>query len=347
MKKKLLFLLLACAFAFTESANAMNYRIALVMAYSPVNSVYEDDNVKFEIYNEQLWATNKTNKTIFIDLSQCFLVNNGSSYPIGEEHQDENDASKVKVSTSIDRFISIAPSIGSKQNETFICYLGGTMYGKYTSTESPTGNFSEYDERMLVLVNELFNESRAANPKNKPYFATASRHLTEDESISNIGASISYAFNKRSEDWTPVTISTWVSDVYLAPYYIEMPKELTGKEKRGFGVKKADATKLHIRADSPFEFEQDKSPVIVCDWEGDFKKGEFYLYPTWIPKDKELQKKLVDYFNNLFNGKGDSSFLNKLDKTYCKKSILFEGTELGWGKMTYMKKRNLTQFNND
>ena len=44
--------------------------------------MFEDDNIKLEIYNEQLWAVNKTKKTIFIDLSQCFMVHNGSSFPM-------------------------------------------------------------------------------------------------------------------------------------------------------------------------------------------------------------------------------------------------------------------------
>lgn len=59
-----------------------DYRNCLILAYSPVNNIYEDDNIKLEIYDEQLWASNKTNETIFIDLSRCFLINNGSAYPI-------------------------------------------------------------------------------------------------------------------------------------------------------------------------------------------------------------------------------------------------------------------------
>ena len=250
-----------------------NYRTALVMAYSPANSVFEDENIKLEIFNEKLWATNKTEKTIFIDLSQCFLVHNGSSYPMfNASHQDDKNASKKNVSTSIDEFISIAPSIGSKQNETFICNLAGNLYGKYTTTEAPSGNFSEYEERLLTLVNELVNESLEADPKGKSYIGTATRHLTEDESINTIGATIAYAFNKRAENWTPVSISTWVSDVYLSPYYVDMPQEISKKDQRGFGIKKTEAAKLHIKADSPFEFEGDKSPIIVFDWVGDFKK---------------------------------------------------------------------------
>lgn len=326
-----------------------NYRTALVMAYSPANSIFEDDNIKLEIYNEKLWATNKTEKTIFIDLSQCFLVHNGSSYPMFDaQHQNDKNASKKNVSTSIDEFISIAPSIGSKQNETFICNLAGNLYGKYSTTESPSGSFSQYEERLLTLVNELVNESLEGDPKGKAYLGTATRHLTEDESINNIGATIAYAFNKRSENWTPVTLSTWVSDVYLSPYYVEMPPEISKKEQRGFGVKKSEAAKVHLKADSPFEFEDDKSPIIVFDWKGDFKKGTFNLSPTWVSK-----KKGMSFGDVLFaslatvatGGIGAALFTNP-EETVYKKIILFDGKDDNWGKMSYFDNSDLSKFGN-
>ena len=73
---------LAVSTAFAKDDIKTNYRTALVLAYSPANSVYEDENIKLEIFNEKLYATNKTSRTIFIDLSQCFLIHNGSSYPM-------------------------------------------------------------------------------------------------------------------------------------------------------------------------------------------------------------------------------------------------------------------------
>lgn len=326
-----------------------NYRTALVMAYSPANSVYEDDNLKLEIYNEKLWATNKTNKTIFIDLSQCFLVHNGSSYPMFDKEQDESKASKKKVSTSIDEFISIAPAVGTKQNETFVCNLAGGIYGKYSTTEAPSGNFTEYEERLLTIINEMVNESLADDPKGKNYLGTASRHLMEDESVNNIGATIAYAFNKRAEEWTPVAISTWVSDVYLAPYYVEMPKELTKKDKRGFGVKKTEAAKLYIKADSPFEFDQDRSPLIICDWTGNFKKGTFELEPTWVSKKQGFSLGKVLAFTAVTlatGGLGAALFVNTDDTSY-KRQVEFTGQSDDWGKMTYLKMFDLSRFENE
>ena len=327
-----------------------NFRTALVMAYSPANSVYEDDNLKLEIYGEQLWATNKTDKTIFIDLSQSFLTHNGSSYPMFSKSQDEKKASKANASSSIDEFISIAPAIGGKQNATRICYLSGIGgYGKYTTTESPSGDFSEYDERLLTLINDMVNESLDADPKGKNYLGTSYRHLTECETVSAIGANLAYAFNKRSDDWTPVGISTWVSDLYFAPFYVEMPAELSKNEKRGFGVKKTEAAKIHIKADTPFEFNEEKSPVIVFDWTGDFKKGTFTLEPAKVKKSKlgSFAKALYAPWKVLDSSGFMDALYKSVDEVYYKSAVWFDGQNANWGKMTYFNNSDLSKFNNN
>ncbi len=340
----LVFAFVASVFsAWAGSHVKTDIRNALVMAYSPENSVYEDENIKLEIYGERLWATNKTNRTIFIDLSQCFLIHNGSSYPMFDKHQDGDKASKKKITTSVEEFISIAPSAGGNQNETFICNLAGGLYGEYTTSESPSGNFSEHEERLLTVLNELVSESLRADPKGKQYLGTAYRHLAENESINNIGASVAYAFNKRSENWTPISISTWVCDVYLAPYYVEMPTELTKKDKRGFGVKKTESAVVHIKADSPFEFDQDKSPVIVCDWVGNFKKGTFELKTTRVSK-KQGGSLFVAALATVLTGGATAYLFANLDETYYKSIINFDGENDYWGEMSYMESYDLSKF---
>ncbi len=331
--KKIIFLLAAIlCFSLTLSAKdkvSTQYRNVLVLAYSQVNSVYEDENLKLEIYDEKLWATNKTHKTIFIDLSQCFLVHNGSSHPMFTQDQDEKKASKKGVSTSVEEFISIAPSTGASQNETFICNMATGIYGRYTTSESPNGDFSDYDKRFIEMISSMVEESQNADPKGKAYIGTVLRHFTEDESVNNIGVSIAYAFNKRADDWTSVSISTWVSDVIFSSYYVEMPQDLKKKEKRGFSVKETKPAIIHIKANTPFEFNEEKSPLVVCDWEGNFKRGYFQLFPTYISRTKGMAGLFLAPLTA-----GVSGLFFKQD--VYKRSIYFDGSDADWGKMTYM-----------
>lgn len=347
--KRLLLILSVTVCLFPLSAKdemKTNYRNALVMAYSPANNVFEDDNLKLEIYDEQLWATNKTNRTIFIDLSQFFLIHNGTSYPATDIlHKDEKNASKVKRSDMNGDFISIAPN---NKNETFICNFAGLTYGKYSSVESPSSNFSEYDERLLNLISEMVGESTIGDKKKYYFVKTTHRHLTEDESISNIGVNLAYAFTKNTENWTPIEISTWVSDVYFTPYYIEIPKELDKNEKRGFGAKKTEAAKIYLKADSPFEYDKDKSPIIIADFEGDFKKGEFKLNKTRIKKPQKLSLGgaiAASLLTVVTGGIGAGVFF-LLDDIYLKSVIVFDGETSNWGNMKYFN-GSLNSFNND
>jgi hypothetical protein len=312
-----------------------NYRNALILAYSQANSVYEDENIKLEIYDEQLWATNKTAKTIFIDLAQCFAFHNGSSMPLfdsSEKKQGDKKASKSGASSKDDTFLTIAPNIGSNQNETYICNLSTRIYGKYTTSESPSGDFSDYDKRLLRIIEDLVTESTNADPKKKEYKGTAVRHLTEDESINNIGASIAYSFNKNSEEWNNISLSTWVCDVIFSPIYVEMPKDLKKKDKRGFGIKETAPAVIHVRANSPFEFNEDKSPIIVCDWEGNYKKGTFTLGSTWISKVKGPS--VLSIIGAFFTG--GLTLLSSFTETSYKKIIHFDGSNSDWGKLSYV-----------
>ena len=342
MKRVFFLFTFLCLIAGVTAAKGVktNYRSALIFAYSLVNSVYEDDNIKLEIYNEQLYATNKTKKTIFIDLSQCFLVNNGSSYPMWSRQQNEKQASKAGI--AVDEYLTIAPATGTKQNETFICNMSMRIYGKYSSAESPSEDFSEYDKRLLNIVSELATESLNADPKGKQYLGTVTRHLTEDESVNNIGASIAYAFNKKSENWTSVAISTWVSDIIFAPYYVEIPEDLSKKEKKGFGAKETSPAIIHLKANSPFEFNEDKSPIIVCDWEGNFNKGTFKLRTTRVFKEKK-----PGFWANFFTLGYASAFANALNsvaESSYKSIIRFEGSYADWGKMKAANYRQATKM---
>lgn len=83
-----------------------------------------------------------------------------------------------------------------------------------------------------------------------------------------------------------------------------MPKELSKKEKQGFGIKKTDPAYIVVKADSPFEFDDDRSPLIVCDWDGNFANGEFTLNTTRIEKRRNrelpLLLRLLQYLQVVF-----------------------------------------------
>ena len=334
-----LILCVGSIYAKKEKKIETTYRNALIFAYDRSNSVFEDENVKLEIYNQGLWITNKTKKTVFIDLSQCFLNHNGSSRPIFTKDQDEKHASKKGQATAIDEFITIAPATGAKQNATFVCNMSTGIYGSYSTSETPWGDMTDYDKRFLELINEMVTESQKADPKGKECLGTVTRHFLEDESVNNIGASIAYAFNKRAEEWNTIALSTWVCDVIFAPYYLTIPKDLKKKEKQGFGVKETKSLEINIKANSPYEFDKEKSPLIVCDWKGNFKKGTFEMSYAGV---KKAQK--TGFWANLLTY-GAAAYLAELAADYYKSIIVFQGTDVDWGKMKYSPLIDLAKQN--
>lgn len=308
-----------------------SYRNALIFAYDQTNSVFEDENIKLQIYSEGLWVTNKTKKTLFIDKAQCFLNHNGSSRPIFSKDQDEKYASKKGEATAIDEFITVAPATGTQQNATFICNMAAGIHGSYTTTETPSGDFTDYDKRFIELIGNMVVESQKTDPKGKLCLGTINRDFMEDESINNIGASISYAFNKRAEEWTTVSLSTWVSKVIFAPYCLTIPEDLKKKEKKGFGVKETKPVQINVRALSPYDSEVDleKAPLVVADWKGNFKKGTFELEHVGVRKVAK-----TGFLANLFT-LGYAALVAQVLADYYKDIIVFEGTNVDWGEMTY------------
>lgn len=302
-----------------------SYRNALLLAYSQVNSIYEDDDIKLEIYNQCLWATNKTSKPIFIDLAQCFLYHNGSSTPMFqpfvEKKRGDKKASIIGLSTNNDNRIVLAPNMGVNQNETYICSLTSQIFGYYTTTETPSETFTDYDRRLLNIIKKLIDGSKT----NHGSYAI---HLTEDESINNIGASIAYAFNKNAEEWTYASLTTWVCDVIFAPYYLGKVKELTQEQKKGFDIKKTSPIRIHIRANSPFDFEEEKSPIIGCEWVGNHKKGTFELKQIWLPNTDNISADDYSY---------------ELKSKTCKGVLKFDGADSDWGEMEYARKADMTE----
>lgn len=348
MKKILVLMFVMCIGFLTINAKTTNYRNALIFVYDRTNCIFEDENIILEIYDQGLWIKNKTRKTIYVDMSQCFLNHNGTSRPIYSTDKDEKHASQLGTSTSISQFLNLAPSTGAKQNATYVCNMASGIFGIYSTTESPWGEMTEYDKRLLELVNELIIESKKGDRKGKEFLGTATRHLLEDESINNLGASIAYSFSKNSEEWKNVSISTWVSDVIFAPYYITYPQELSKKDFQGFDLKKTEKVKINVKAESPFEFEKDKSPLVVTDWEGNFEKGTFKLFPIEILANKPYPFVLFSMERarrhlekrggvTLYNSSLPAGVAGDWVAQSFKSIVLLEGISVDWGKMKYSK----------
>lgn len=335
-----LFVGIGLAQADDKNKTVTNNRNALIFAYSPVNSVFEDDNIRLEIYDEQLYAFNKTKKTIFFDLSQCFLVHNGTSYPMYDAQRNEKNSNRANA-TILDEYLSIPPMSGDTPKETFIASFSGYLIGNYSTSETPSGKFSDYEKRLLETVGELLDATMVTDEKGRQQNITtsASKHFLEDESVSTFGASIAYAFNKRAEDWSQVAISTWVSDIIFAPLYAEIPAELKKEDKKGFGIKETKPVVLHIKADTPFEFDHDKSPLVVRDFQSDINSGKFSLLTTRIAKTKRVNPFVAGLLTIATGGLGAVAFAPY--EEYAYKSIInFDGVDADWGEMKYAKNLN-------
>ncbi len=116
-----------------------------------------------------------------------------------------------------------------------------------------------------------------------------------------------------------------------------MPKDLSKKEKRGFGVKETAPAVIHVKGESPFEFDKDKSPIIVCDWEGNYKKGTFTLKTTRVSKEKKTNVFLTIFTYGLAN------VFNPISETFYKNVINFDGPNADWGKLDFTKDQPLVE----
>ena len=211
--KKILLLAICClffgqAFGGKKSKEETKYRNALIFMYSNANSVYEDDNIRLEIYDESLWASNKTTKTMFIAVDQSFLIHNGSARHLwdnSKKKQGEKKASEKAMATEENVTITIAPKISENQSPTWICDVSTALYGSYSTSETPTGNFTEYDKRLFSAIETLTTEAKRKEDKKQDVFTGSSAiHFTEDESVVNLGFSIAYSFNKKTDEWNNV-----------------------------------------------------------------------------------------------------------------------------------------------
>ena len=220
MRKMLLLLciLAMCTNMFAGDVNGFKVdkmdekaHIGLFMAFSGVDSKYEDDNVVVEIYNEALWIKNKTNRTLYLDLAQCFAYYNDD--PQSLYVQDEKKKGKDIVTET--QLRTIAPNSLEP-----LCGLGSYVAGTYSAYEGKDVRVvNEYTAMFMNIVDELRVDLEEGN-KN-----SSTKHLTENESFIKLKAAIAYSFDKESKDAVPVVVSSWLSDITLAKYFTLLPPQ--------------------------------------------------------------------------------------------------------------------------
>lgn len=237
--------------------------IGLFMAFSGVDSKYEDDNVVVEIYNEALWLTNKTNRSIYLDMAQCFAYYNDESQSLYVP--DASDKKKGKNVITETQLKVIAPNSIEP-----ICGLGSYIAGTYSAYEGKDVRIvTEYTAMFMNIVDELRIDLEENN-KN-----SSTKHLTEDESFIKLKAALAYSFNKDFEGAVPVVVSSWLSDVSLAKYFTLLPPQL--EKKKSLSARTVKPAMVCVGAESPFEYDTEKSPIMSYDITINLKKGRFTL----------------------------------------------------------------------
>ena len=237
MKKiKIMFVLMATMIAISIQAQTQ----ALLVTYSQTDNVYEDENIKAELVRLSLKITNKTNKPLFVDRSSSFYYVNDDAICLDEKNDDTSHAYYQPLAPKSDTWISS-------------------------------------DLRLQVMDYMETMRYELANNQKK---SCTSIHLTGDESFMKVKVYIKYDLEKyrsgdekEREDHT-FTISTWVSDMILSKYYIQEQDNI--KRTNAVNMQGRMTDIMHVFADRPFEYDEDRSPIDI--YETTFEKGKFNIY---------------------------------------------------------------------
>lgn len=248
--------------------------IGLFLAFSGVDSKTEDDNVALEIYDQCVWLKNKTEKTLYLNLAECFIEIYGETQSLYLPDKTLKTKQKGKTSQDVvqeEQWFTVAPG-----KEESIAYIGTGYYGTYSAYEGKDVRvLNDVTREFMQAVDEMRIEiEKGAN--------SVTRHLTQDESFTRIKAMISYRFSSKQEDATSIAAETWLSDITLSKYYILFPPKQ--EKERSLAAKKVKPAMVCVSAKQPFEYDKEKSPIIGCDIKVKLKKGEFTL--DYLPTSK-------------------------------------------------------------
>ena len=83
-----------------------------------------------------------------------------------------------------------------------------------------------------------------------------------------------YSGDEKEREDHSFTISTWVSDMILTKYYIQEQDKV--KRTNAVNIQGRMTDIMHVFADRPFEYDEDKSPIDI--YVTSFGKGSFIIY---------------------------------------------------------------------
>ncbi|MBQ9231233.1 MAG: hypothetical protein IJ190_08650 [Prevotella sp.] len=258
---KIMFALVAVMFAMGAQAQKQ----ALLVGYSQTDNVYEDENIRAELVRLSLKITNKTNKPIFVDRSSSFYYVNDDAVCLDEKRDDTQK-----------NYQPLAP-----KSDTWVSTLINPIRGKYDAGggSGRRGGKAKYQTDLQLQVMNYMETMRYELANNQKKSCT-NIHLTGDESFMKVKVYIRYDLEryfpeskKEREDHT-FTLSTWVSDMILSKYYIQDQDKV--KRTNAVNIQGRMTDIMHVFADTPFEYDEDNSPLDI--YLADFDKGRFNIY---------------------------------------------------------------------
>jgi len=256
-------MLMMAAVMLAISAQAQ--RQALLVGYSQTDNVYEDENIRAELVRLSLKITNKTNKPIFIDRGSSFYYVNDDAICL-DEKSDNN------------RYSSYQPL--APKSDTWVSTLINPLRGKYDAGGGNNKRGAEAKNQSDLRLQVMnFMETLRYELANNQKKSCATLHLTGDESYMKVKVYIKYDLKKYDSDEKnredhSFTISTWVSDMILAKYYIQEQDKV--KRTNAVNIQGRMTDIMHVFANRPFEYDEDNSPIDI--YVTQFEKGQFIIY---------------------------------------------------------------------
>lgn len=271
MKKLYFFVTFMLLFVFL---NVSAQKQALILGYSQANNIYEDENVKIELIRLNLKVTNKTDKTIYIDRKSSFYYINEKSFCLfeGKEYHGKNE-------TTVEKDVDPIAPRGSKYiaglknplgNRLYDAGGGNAGFNLLKKNKGAAANYlSDEDVEFMGMIETL--RSELANNERK---SSSSIHLTENESFMRIRVAINYSEDPKMDELKACNITSWISDLIMAKFFVRKQDKVV--RSNAVNVKGRMLNTMHVFADSPFEYDEDISPL--DGYTISFGKGKFYVH---------------------------------------------------------------------